>query len=92
MSRPFERKIFMDNNLFSLDELLKNDKFVPYESKATERSYDEMMSFLKSNISKKNVCDEIESLADAYGNMNFDDGFKQGFCFAVKSIKFLMKI
>ena len=82
----------MDNNNFSLDELLKNSKFVPYESRETSHSYDNLIAFLKNNISKKAVYDEIECLASDHGNHNFDDGFKQGFCFAVKSIKFLMKI
>lgn len=82
----------MDNNDFSFDELLKNCSFVPYESKATILSYDELHKFLKENIADNDVTEEIESLASDHGCKNFDDGFKQGFCFAVKSIKFLMKI
>lgn len=77
---------------FTLDDLLKCNKFVPYESKETNLSYNEMMDFLKSNITEQDVSDEIESLAGVFGNMNFDDGFKQGFCFAAKAIKFFMKI
>lgn len=87
----YERKIFMYTD-FTLDDLLKCNKFVPYESKETDLSYDKMMNFLKRNITDQNVSNEIESLASAFGNMNFDDGFKQGFYFAAKAIKFFMKI
>lgn len=82
----------MDKNKFSLDELLKCCEFVPYESKSAILSYDEMQLFLEKNINDKGIVMKIESLAGNFGKRNFDDGFKQGFCFAVKSIKFLMKI
>lgn len=82
----------MDNNQFTLDDLLKSNKFIPNESRATVLSYNEMLSFLQSNVLEKDVSDEIECFAAAYGNCNFDDGFKQGFCFAVRTIKFLMKM
>lgn len=91
MSRLFERKIFMDNNLFSLDALLESPEFTRYESKETTRVFCEFGEFAETHC-RDIFADELNDLVSDYGSTVFSDGFKQGFCFAVKSIKFLMKI
>lgn len=82
----------MDNNEFSFDALFDNDDFIRYESKETKSFFSALCEFAENNI-KGNVLEDVfhDRISD-YRNSIFDDGFKQGFCFAVKSIKFLMKI
>lgn len=81
----------MDNNEFSFDALFHNDDFIRYESKETTRVFCEFDEFAETHC-KDIFADELHELISDYGSTVFSDGFKQGFCFAVKSIKFLMKI
>lgn len=82
----------MDNNEFSLDALLKICEFIPYESIKTKEAFNELCIFLEKNIDNHDISEEIQGLVNDFGCSSFDDAFKQGFCFAVKSIKFMMKI
>ena len=82
----------MDNNEFSFDALFDNDDFNRYESKETKRFFDALCEFMENNIKENILEDAFHDHISEYRNSIFDDGFKQGFCFAVKSIKFLMKI
>lgn len=82
----------MDNNEFSFDALFKCGEFSRYESTKTGYSYNELEQFIDKNIKDSDISDELKSNIEAYRCLSFDDGFKQGFCFAVKSLKFMLKI
>ena len=82
----------MDNNEFSFDALLKCSEFFTCESTKTSYAYNELDGFIDKNIKDSDISDELKTLAEYYRHSSFDDGFKQGFCFAVKSLKFMLKI
>lgn len=82
----------MDNNEFSFDALLRCSGFFTYESTKTSYAYNEMEQFISKNIKDSDISDELKMIAEAYKCSSFDDGFKQGFCFAVKAMKFMLKI
>lgn len=81
----------MDPNEFSFDALLSSSDFLSVESARTSYAYNELETVLKENV-KDDVSSEIKKLAEDYACSAYNDAFKQGFCFAVKSIKFLLKI
>lgn len=82
----------MDPNEFSLDALLSCSDFMSVESARTTYSSNKLETFLKENVKDNDVSSEIKRLAEDYACSSYNDAFKQGFCFAVKSIKFLLKI
>lgn len=82
----------MDNNEFSFDALFKCGGFHFYESAKTSYAYNELERFIDKNIKDGDVADELKSNVECYRCSSLDDGFKQGFCFAVKSLKFMLKI
>lgn len=82
----------MDNNEFSFDALFKCGGFRSCESTKTSYAYNELERFIDKNIKDSDIADELRSNAESYRCSSFDDGFKQGFCFAVKSLKFMLKI
>lgn len=84
--------MLMDCNEFSFDALLSCSEFISVESAKTGYSFNELDNFLKENIKDGDISSEIKKLAEDYTCSAYNDAFKQGFCFAVKSIKFLMKI
>lgn len=82
----------MEPNEFSLDALLSCSDFKPEESMKTSDKFDEFEEFAEENVKDEKILFNIKTLAENYGCSSYNDGFKQGFCFAVKSIKFLLKI
>lgn len=82
----------MDNNEFSFDALLDSDEFARYESKETKRFFCAFCEFVENNTKDCIFEDEFHDRISDYGNSVFNDAFKQGFCFAVKSMKFMLKI
>ncbi len=84
--------MLMDANEFSFDALLSCSEFISVESARTGYSFNKLESFLKENIKDDDVSEEIKKLAEDYACSSYNDAFKQGFCFAVKSIKFILKI
>lgn len=82
----------MDNNEFSFDALFKCGEFRRYESTKTSYAYNELEQLIDKNIKDDDISDELKSDIEHYRCLSFDDGFKQGFCFAVKSLKFMLKI
>lgn len=82
----------MDANEFSFNALLSCSEFLPVESASTAYSSDELEKFLKENVTDDDILTEIKKLTEDYVCSSYNDAFKQGFCFAVKSIKFLLKI
>lgn len=82
----------MEPNEFSLDALLSCSDFKPAESIRTSGEFDSFEKFIEENVKEEKISFEIKNLAENYGCSSYNDGFKQGFCFAVKSIKFMLKI
>ena len=81
----------MDYNEFSLDALLDSDCFIRNESVETRCAMNNLFEFIEKNISDKKIVDMIHGACSDYGSYKFNDAFKQGFCFAVKTIKFMLK-
>lgn len=90
MSRH-ERKIFMDNNEFDLDDLIDNSEFSRCESMATRDAAEDFLKTVKENTDGEKAAEKIKRDCDDLVYCTFHDAFKQGFCFAVKSVKFLLK-
>ncbi len=86
-----ERKIFMDNNEFSLDELLNCSDFSRYESMAARCAMEDFLRTVKENTDGEKSAEKITRDCKDLVYCTFNDAFKQGFCFAVKSVKFLLK-
>lgn len=82
----------MDNNEFSLDELLNCSDFSRYESIATRYAMEDFLKTVKENTDCEKSAEKINRDCKDLVYCAFNDAFKQGFCFAVKSIKFLLKI
>lgn len=82
----------MDENEFSFDALLSCSEFLSVESARTSYAFNEFQSFLKKNVKDSDISSEIEKIVEDYACSAYNDAFKQGFCFAIKSIKFMLKI
>lgn len=82
----------MDKNQFSFDALLSCSEFLPVESAGTSYAFNELENFLKENVKDDSISLSIKKLAEEYACSSYNDAFEQGFCFAVKSIKFMLKI
>lgn len=82
----------MDNNEINLDALLNSDAFVRYESIETRCAMNNFFELIEKNISDEKTADIIQGAESDYAFYLFNDAFKQGFCFAVKSLKFMLKI
>ena len=81
----------MDNNKFSLDELLRCSEFSRYESMATVDAMNDFLKTVKENTDGEKAAEKIKRDCDDLVYCTFHDAFKQGFCFAMKSVKFLLK-
>lgn len=82
----------MDCNEFSFDALFDNGEFKIYESKELLTAFSELNIVLESHIGDPELRSYIESVALDCTTEAQKASFEQGFCFAVKSIKFLMRI
>lgn len=82
----------MDNNEFSFDALLDSDEFCRNESIETRCAMNSLFDLIEKNVSDAKTVDMIRGTAKDYRSHVFNDAFAQGFCFAVKSIKFMLKI
>lgn len=82
----------MDINEFSFDALLDSDCFIHYESVETRCAMNNLFKLIENNVSDEKAVDMIHGACSDYGSYKFNDAFKQGFCFAVKSLKFMLKI
>ncbi|MBD5140563.1 MAG: hypothetical protein HDT25_03985 [Ruminococcus sp.] len=81
----------MDNNEFSLDDLLNCSDFSRYESMAARYAMEDFLQTVKENTDGEKAFEKIKQDGRDLAYCTFNDGFKQGFCFAVKSVKFLLK-
>lgn len=87
-----ERKILMDENEFSFEALLKNGEFKIYESEKLLAAFKNLNDVLESYITDTVIRSKIESAALNCSLEAQHGSFKQGFYFAIKSIKFMLKI
>ena len=81
----------MDNNEFDLDALLNCDEFSRRKSPEAIYAMDDFLKVVKENVGDENAAEKIKRESNNLMYHTFNDAFKQGFCFAVKSVKFLMK-
>lgn len=84
--------MLMDCNEFSFDALFDNSAFKTYESEELLSAFEELNIILESHIANAELRSYIESAAWGCTAEAQRASFEQGFCFAVKSIKFLMRI
>lgn len=82
----------MDNNEFSFDALLDCDVFVRSESVEARCALIRLSELVEKNVGDEKTADIIQGAESDYAYYLFRDAFKQGFCFAVKSLKFMLKI
>lgn len=84
--------MLMGCNEFSFDALFDNSAFKIYESKELLSAFEELNIVLESHIGDAVLRSHIESATLGCTSEAQRASFEQGFCFAVKSIKFLMRI
>ncbi|MDE6764635.1 MAG: hypothetical protein K2J73_13290 [Oscillospiraceae bacterium] len=82
----------MDINDFSFDALLECDVFARYESIETRCAMNSLFEYIEKNVSDVKTVNMIHGALSDCRSYIFNDAFKQGFCFAVKTIKFMLKI
>lgn len=84
--------MLMDCNEISFKALFDNGEFKIYESGELLSAFKELNIVLESHIGDPELRSCIESAALDCTTEAQRASFEQGFCFAVKSIKFLMRI
>lgn len=82
----------MDPNEFSFGALFNCADFRFSESLAFKEDFAELNSILESEMCNSNLRGRLDNAANRCIFEARAAAFKQGFCFAVKSIKFLLKI
>ncbi len=82
----------MDNNEFSLDALLGSDCFIRYESVETRCALNNLFNLIEKNVGDEKAAEMTRGACDDYGSFIYNDAFRQGYCFAVKSLKFMLGI
>ena len=83
----------MDENEFSFEALFnKCSEFKRYTSPEYKNAYDRFYKFLNDNLNDSRLVDKFENETSLYCTFAEESGFMQGFCFAVKIIKFLNNI
>lgn len=82
----------MDCNEISFEALFKNGEFKIYESEELLAAFKKLNDILESCVTDNMIRSKIESAALTCSLEAQHGSFKQGFCFAVKLIKSVMKI
>lgn len=82
----------MDNNEFSFDALLNCDEFSRYKSPEAIYAINDFLNAVKECAGDENAVEKIKRESTNLMYYTFNDAFKQGFCFAVKSLKFMLGI
>lgn len=82
----------MDNNEFSFDALLRNDEFSRSESLATHYAKSDFLEAVREYVSDEKAVEKLSRECEDVAYCVFEDAFKQGFCFAVKSARFFMNV
>ncbi len=84
--------MLMDANEFSFNALFECPEFEFYENKEFKKSYAELCRILECDMKESELRRKLEQVTSKCVHEAHMDAFKQGFCFAVKSIKFMLKI
>ena len=84
--------MLMDANEFSFEALFENGEFKIYESEELLAAFKKLNHVLETYITDVIIRSEVESAALTCSLEAQHGSFKQGFCFAVKQIKFMLKI
>lgn len=79
-------------NEFSFDALLNNDEFARYKSPEAMYAMEDFLKAVTECVGDEKSVEKIKKESNDLSYCAFNDGFKQGFCFAVKSLKFMLKI
>lgn len=87
-----ERKSIMDTNEFSFEALFNCCDFCFSESYSFKEDFAELDSILENEMCRSDLRSRLDNAVQRCIFEARSDAFKQGFCFAVKSIKFLLKI
>ncbi|MCM1024703.1 MAG: hypothetical protein NC395_11705 [Prevotella sp.] len=82
----------MDFNEFNLDALIDCNDFVRYESNMTRDAKEDFIKTVKAHTESETASERINRECEDLIYCVSHDAFKQGFCFAMKSVKFLLKI
>ncbi|MBD5141518.1 MAG: hypothetical protein HDT25_08915 [Ruminococcus sp.] len=81
----------MDCNKFSFDALFKNGDFKIHESKKLLSAFRNLNDVLELYVKDCDIRQKIENAALDCTTYAQHGSFKQGFCFAVKTIIFILK-
>ena len=84
--------MFMDCNEISFEALFENGEFKIYESEELLAAFKKLNHVLETYITDVIIRSEVESAALTCSLEAQHGSFKQGFCFAVKLLKSIMKI
>ncbi|MCM1329963.1 MAG: hypothetical protein NC253_11040 [Ruminococcus sp.] len=82
----------MDNNEFSFRALFDCPEFEFYENRDFKKAYSELKHILDFEVKDEKYREKLDDTTIECIQAAHMNAFTQGFCFAVKSIKFLMKI
>lgn len=82
----------MDANEFSFEALFNSNDFHFDDCLAFKEEYAELNDILEVEIGGSELCGRLENAVESCIYEARAEAFKQGFCFAVKSIKFMLKI
>ena len=82
----------MDCNEFSFDALLNCDEFSRCKSPETIYAMDDFLKIVEECASDEEKAEKIKRENTNLTYCTFNDAFKQGFCFAVKILKGIMRI
>lgn len=82
----------MDNNEFSFEAVFRNDEFKRYESPEFLKAVFEFDGLIKNKLSDADIREQIDNASSKCSIAAQDSSFEQGFCFAVKLIRFICGI
>lgn len=82
----------MDCNEISFEALFKNGEFIIYESEELLAAFKNLNDVLEIYVTDTVIRSKIEAAAMDCSLEAQHGSFKQGFCFAVKLFKSIMKI
>lgn len=80
----------MDNNEISFEAVFKNSDFKRYESPEYLKAVFEFDRLIKNKLTDNKIREEIDNASTKCCTAAQDSSFEQGFCFAVKIIRFML--
>ena len=77
----------MDSNEFSFNALFRCPNFIWYDSVKLEEEAHNVTKLLTDNLEDNEFFDKITTAIDKYNSVAQENGFEQGFHFAVKLMR-----